>query len=256
MTTVSALPTLPERGNPATFNALFEGLMAALKNNLVPQVNAVAGEINAAAVAAALSASGASTAQVLATAAADAAVLSAGGSFKGLWSSLSGALVMPATVAHNGLMWVLLANLADVAAATPGVSSSWQCLQKGVLQVVTAVASTTFATTSSSYVDAGLSAVITLKSTASKVLAVLSVNNQSGSTGLSEALLYRDATAVPSSLILAKTTVISANVSVLDSPGSVSALTYSLKTRAPSGGFSQFTRTYSTADTLVLMEVL
>lgn len=255
MTTVSSLPAVPTRGSVG-FGAAFEAVYVALKNNLVPQVNLVAGEVNSAAAAAAASASSASISQGIAAAAAAAAVLSAGSSFKGAWSSLSGALAVPATVAHNGLTWVLLSDLANVATATPGVSASWQCLQKGVLQVVAASTNTPFTTTSSSYVDAGLSAVITPLSTLSKVLAVVSVNNQSASTSESWAQLYRGATALTASFIYTGTTVVSRNVSVLDSPGSVAALTYSLKTKASGGGSSVFNRTGGTVDTLFLMEVL
>lgn len=45
--------------------------------------------------------------------------------FKGEWSSLAGALAMPATVRHAGKFWVLLSNVPNVAAAEPGVSAAW-----------------------------------------------------------------------------------------------------------------------------------
>ena len=45
--------------------------------------------------------------------------------FKGEWSSLAGALAMSATVRHAGKFWVLLNNVANVAAAEPGVSAAW-----------------------------------------------------------------------------------------------------------------------------------
>lgn len=45
--------------------------------------------------------------------------------FKGSWSALTGSLAMPASVYHNGLTWVLLANLANVTTAEPGISASW-----------------------------------------------------------------------------------------------------------------------------------
>lgn len=45
--------------------------------------------------------------------------------FKGEWASLVGALARPATVLHAGKFWVLLSNLADVAAAEPGISPAW-----------------------------------------------------------------------------------------------------------------------------------
>lgn len=45
--------------------------------------------------------------------------------FKGPWSSLSGPLNTPASVLHNNQYWVLLSNLANVAANEPGISSVW-----------------------------------------------------------------------------------------------------------------------------------
>lgn len=45
--------------------------------------------------------------------------------FKGPWSSLAGALAVPASVHHNGRIWTLLSSLANVATAEPGVSSAW-----------------------------------------------------------------------------------------------------------------------------------
>jgi hypothetical protein len=45
--------------------------------------------------------------------------------FKGEWSSLTGALAVPASVFHNGFFWQLLNNLANVAASEPGVSADW-----------------------------------------------------------------------------------------------------------------------------------
>lgn len=53
------------------------------------------------------------------------AVAMASANFKGEWSGLTGALNKPASVAHQGRFWLLLANLPDVAAAVPGVSASW-----------------------------------------------------------------------------------------------------------------------------------
>jgi hypothetical protein len=47
--------------------------------------------------------------------------------FKGLWSDLTGALSKPASVAHNGLVWLLLNNLADVTASEPSSGNTdWQ----------------------------------------------------------------------------------------------------------------------------------
>lgn len=123
MTTISNLPPVPSRGVPSTFSTLFEAFLTALKDTFVGQVNTVAGEMNTVALEAATSAATAQGAAASAQAAATASL--AGSSFKGNWSSLSGALNMPASVAHGGRLWLLNANVADVATKTPGVASEW-----------------------------------------------------------------------------------------------------------------------------------
>lgn len=45
--------------------------------------------------------------------------------FKGLWSALTGALNKPASVSHNGAIWGLLNNLADITTSQPGVTGDW-----------------------------------------------------------------------------------------------------------------------------------
>jgi len=60
-----------------------------------------------------------------ASAASNAIICQAASNFKGNWSSLSGALNMPAAVYHLGQFWVLTANLADVTAKVPGTASEW-----------------------------------------------------------------------------------------------------------------------------------
>lgn len=62
------------------------------------------------------------------SAGASAASAASSANFKGYWSSLTGALAIPASVSHNGSLWLLLSNVADVTAHAPGVSSSWQLL--------------------------------------------------------------------------------------------------------------------------------
>lgn len=66
-------------------------------------------------------------------AASAAATAVAAANFKGNWSDLAGALNMPACVRHSGRFWVLLANLANVTAAVPGVSASWAALDAGTV---------------------------------------------------------------------------------------------------------------------------
>lgn len=45
--------------------------------------------------------------------------------FAGVWSTLTGPLNKPATVYHAGLFYVLVNNLANVAASEPGVTADW-----------------------------------------------------------------------------------------------------------------------------------
>ena len=47
----------------------------------------------------------------------------ASANYKGEWSSLAGALNLPATVTHQGRLWYLKSNLANVAAQQPGLGS-------------------------------------------------------------------------------------------------------------------------------------
>lgn len=141
MTTVSNLPAVPSRGVPSTFSALFEAFLSALKNTFVSEVNTVAGEVNTNATTASTAASTASTAASTATAASAAAAAAA--NFKGNWSALTGALAVPASVAHSGRLWVLLSSLADVTTKTPGVAAEWQSMTSSsvdVMEPVTAVA--------------------------------------------------------------------------------------------------------------------
>ncbi len=141
MTTVSNLPAVPSRGVPATFSTLFEAFLTALKDTFVGEVNAVAGEVNANASTASTAASTATTAAGTATSASNSAAASA--NFKGAWSALTGALAVPASVAHSGRLWVLLSSLADVTTKTPGVAAEWQSLTSSSVDVaepITAVA--------------------------------------------------------------------------------------------------------------------
>lgn len=54
-----------------------------------------------------------------------AAVALASANFKGNYSSLVGALAVPASAYHSSRFWMLVSNVADVTLAVPGVSASW-----------------------------------------------------------------------------------------------------------------------------------
>lgn len=57
-----------------------------------------------------------------------AAAATAAANYKGGWSSLTGALNIPASVSHSSKVWLLLSNLADVTAKEPGVDPEWELL--------------------------------------------------------------------------------------------------------------------------------
>lgn len=87
-------------------------------DGVAAQVDSDAADAADSEAAAAVSAAAALVSETLAAASAD---------FKGLWSSLTGALNKPATVSHSGSFWALLNNLADVTASTPSLTNTdWQ----------------------------------------------------------------------------------------------------------------------------------
>lgn len=104
----AALP-IPDSADLSTWPARMKELHRWMRNDAAPAMSAL-GEA---------SYQNALHAVAMADSAAGAA------NFKGAWSSLTGALNMPASVSHSGRLWLLTANLADVTTATPGVSGSW-----------------------------------------------------------------------------------------------------------------------------------
>lgn len=94
-------------------------------NTFATQANALAVEVNGYASDAAATLASVESAYddtVIARNAAQAAA-----DYKGAWSSLSGALNKPATVAHNGAFWALNNNIANVATSTPSITNAdWQ----------------------------------------------------------------------------------------------------------------------------------
>ena len=146
MTPVPTFPALSERA-AGTYNAsayafgthlsgVFNGELDAVAENVVHN----AGEAAASAVASAASAVASADSAAAAAIARDATFNAA--NFKGDWSTLTGALNLPASVRHNGRFWLLVANVADVAAAVPGVSASWSPLDAASLPLVHATTTT------------------------------------------------------------------------------------------------------------------
>lgn len=137
---ITALPTLSPTS--LTFKADVDSFFG----NKIPafsvEAEAARVEINAANITAVAAA---------ANAAASAALASAAANYKGPWSALSGALNMPASVQHNGNFWALNVNLANVATATPGISSSWSSLAVGAGGALELTSAVSVALTSASF---------------------------------------------------------------------------------------------------------
>lgn len=150
MTPVPHFPALSERA-AGTYNAsayafgthlsvTFNGELLAVANNVL--ANATDAQASATAAAGSATASAASATQ--SAQARDAAFNAA--NFRGDWSALSGPLNLPASVRHNGRFWLLVANVADVTLAVPGVSASWSPLDAASLPLVHVTTTTHTAT--------------------------------------------------------------------------------------------------------------
>lgn len=130
--------------------------------------------------------------------------------------------------------------------------SAWQAVSAGgggkVLQVVQSVYSTDSSTTSTSYVDTGLSATITPSAATSKVLAIVSLSMASNEIGAvvfaqAHANLVRTSTQIyePSAFILyvpASNGIglgVYVSYTYLDSPNTTSATTYKVQYKTVSG---------------------
>lgn len=123
---ITQFTNLPGRGqDQSTFSARADHLLGVQLPRFVNEANDLAAEIDADVQ---------TVIQVanIAQAAAD----SAQGvvSFKGDWSTLTGAMAPPASVRHRGRIWVLLASLPNVALAEPGVDlTRWQSVNRGMV---------------------------------------------------------------------------------------------------------------------------
>lgn len=124
-----AVPAYPPLGSP-TFNADAYAVGTAMPG-VVAGIKAIADAAYTNALSANEDAAAAASASVAASQAASVAASAA--NFKGNWSDLTGALSMPACVRHSGRFWVLLANLANVTTAVPGISASWAALDVGTV---------------------------------------------------------------------------------------------------------------------------
>ena len=118
---ITALPDPPDPDDRSSFNTLAYPWSVA-QQTFATEVAAVATNVYNNATDAATSATNASSSSTSAVAAAN---------YKGAWSSLSGALAIPATVTHSEAIWLLTASVADVTSHTPRVSANWLLIQTG-----------------------------------------------------------------------------------------------------------------------------
>ena len=139
-----------------------------------------------------------------------------------------------------------------------------------ILQVVQGRTKTLFTTTSTSYVDIGLSATITPSSTSSKILVISNVAGifvDATSGSFPSLTLLRDSTNVTGDvaapylayphLYLGSATARAGATAMnyLDSPASTSALTYKIQTFISGGATVNFQRDSQVYSTMILMEV-
>lgn len=119
---ITALPDIPSRSDPATFSPKADAFLGALPT-FRTEANALQTDVNAKQVIA-------SAAAVTAAAASAAAALSedialAAANYKGEWSAQSGAAAVPYCVSHNNAYWMLTTNIANIAAKVPGTATEW-----------------------------------------------------------------------------------------------------------------------------------
>ena len=96
-------------------------------NALAVYVDALALTMDADATAAAASAAAASV---------SASAASSSANFVGAWSAQTGAANIPYSVAHNGISWLLLNNLADVTTSEPSVTADWQAIDPNFFELL------------------------------------------------------------------------------------------------------------------------
>ena len=149
-----------------------------------------------------------------------------------------------------------------------GTDISWAAPAGGgkILQVVEATTTTEVSTTSSSYVDTGLTASITPSATGSKILALISLSvNAAGGAAVAECKIVRTIGASATDKYVYSQIVGPENdkgnyfLSVLDSPSSTSACVYKVQGfRTDQSGTLQFQRNDGSdiaRSTITLMEV-
>ncbi|MBX9869002.1 MAG: hypothetical protein K2X63_04330, partial [Burkholderiaceae bacterium] len=112
--TPAPTPT-PSRDDPDNFPSAANNRLTWEDVHLVPEMNAALVQTNANAIIAAMGKDAATVALAAAN-------------FKGLYSSLTGGLNVPASAYHLGAYWMLMSNLANVTTKVPGTDPEWKPL--------------------------------------------------------------------------------------------------------------------------------
>ena len=133
-----------------------------------------------------------------------------------------------------------------------------------VLQVVNATYNSTTSSSSSTYADTGLTATITLSSTSNKVLVIVDqagLLKQTNDTYINLKLLRNgsDLSVVSNGAAYTGTSTTNyignSGISYLDSPASISALTYKTQIASANNNASVACQTNSSVSTITLMEI-
>lgn len=160
---------------------------------------------------------------------------------------------------------IVIGDSGDTVSLGSGVSASGF---GKVLQVVQAVKTDSFSSSSASYVDVtGLSASITPSSTSNKILSIITLMVSSGSAGQDRKIAYnlsRDSTMIFESIwriydyngANGVTGSLSSPITYLDSPSSTSALTYKVQVKKVTGaGAAEVNIVSPSTSSIILMEI-
>ena len=132
-----------------------------------------------------------------------------------------------------------------------------------VLQVVNATYGVDVGSSTNTFVDTGLTATITPRSTSSKILVIV---NQSGCSKANNAYMHLQLLRGASSLIVFETTALFTNTTTsnnigacsttyLDSPATTSATTYKTQVASRSNNASVYVQNNASYSTITLMEI-
>lgn len=171
-------------------------------------------------------------------------------------------VVLASGATASDLVTVESYYVSSVLNAIPNTPNSivWNNLPTGsLLQVVSTTVTDSFSTSSTSYVDRGLSATITPKNSTSKILCLLNIEpynvGASNASGGAFANIVRGSTQIVENAVsavgLGKVTQLS--ISYLDSPATTSSTTYKIQVKTEANGVFGSLSGY--AQTITLMEI-